>query len=146
MKTSRLRPISAKKVAAGQKYPALKRSRIKKRARPAKETNRIYGPKTRREWMKTLPCSACGVVGYSEGAHVLGNGGMSRKADADTQAPLCGLNYWPTTKVAYLYAGCHNLYDRHRDVFNARFPDFDAKRAAEETEQLRQEYQMRNQK
>lgn len=117
-----------------RKAKPIKRSAIKKRKRPASETLRIYGPPARRRWMKTLPCSACGVVGYSEGAHVLGNGGMGRKADYDTQAPLCG------ARGALLFAwrsapeGCHNLYDEHRSTFNAIYPNYNSEKAAAETQ------------
>lgn len=119
---------------------ALKSSgRIKTKKRKASETLRIYGPPARRAWMKTLPCSACGVVGYSEGAHVLGNGGMSRKADSDTQAPLCGpRGQLPAPDVvvplfnasAGFYVGCHVLYDDYRWIFEKKFPDFDPEKAA----------------
>lgn len=88
--------------------------------------------------MKLQPCSACGAVGYSEGAHVLGNGGMSRKADADTQAPLCGRR-WSEDGESFLL-GCHTLYDEHRWMFDIDFPEYDPEKAARETEQKWQEH------
>lgn len=60
---------------------------------------------------------------------------MSRKADADTQAPLCGVR--PDRRPGtYLYTGCHALFDRYRPVFNARYPDFNPETAAATTENL----------
>ena len=109
----------------------IKRTRIRKHPRKPSETLRIYGPLARRKWMKLQPCSACGVVGYSEGAHVLGNGGMSRKADYDTQAPLCGYRMLSTSSETI---GCHKLYDDYRWIFDEEFPGFDPEISAAETE------------
>ena len=50
---------------------------------------------------------------------------MSRKADADTQAPLCGPGPKRETHYYTIYVGCHTLYDEHRSVFNQAFSDFD---------------------
>ncbi len=108
----------------------IKRTRIKKRSRKPSETLRIYGSPARRKWIKTLPCSACGVVGYSEGAHVLGNGGMSRKADYDTQAPLCGLRFIYSERATTMYIGCHRVFDEMRWEFDRRFPHFSPEQAA----------------
>lgn len=125
------------------------RSAVKKRSRPKSETLRIYGPPERRAWMKILPCSACGVVGYSEGAHVLGNGGMGRKADAKTQAPLCGphdvvrsISYHgaPFVRERGLFMGCHRQFDEFRGFFNAFHPDFNAETAASDCEQAWQNH------
>lgn len=115
------------------------RSAIKRKPRPKSETLRIYGSPTRREWIKTLPCSACGVVGYSVGAHVLGNGGMSRKAAADTQAPLCRNRGWVVAII-----GCHALYDDYPWIFKQQFPDFNAEDAAADTERKWQEEHKQN--
>lgn len=115
------------------------RKPLKKRPRKKSETLRIYGPPARRVWMKTLPCSACSVVGYSEGAHVLGNGGTGRKADYDTQAPLCGPRADATDPWSWdgtTYIGCHKLFDDYRWRFSARFPDFDPAKVARETEEM----------
>lgn len=129
-----IRRISKKRSERGEKYH-LKRSAIRKKPRKPGETLRIYGPPARRKWMKTLPCSACGVVGYSEGAHVLGNGGMSRKADADTQAPLCHTMPvpYPALSMSFAVGGCHILYDEHRSIFDAEFPNYDPEIAARTT-------------
>lgn len=130
-----MRKISAKKLAKlGGKMPfsTASRTAVKRKPRPKAETERIYGPPARRKWMKLQPCSACGVVGYSEGAHVLGNGGTGRKADADTQAPLCGIR--PEHNRTGTYLGCHILFDRYRSDFNRRFPEFDPIKASVKTE------------
>ena len=63
--------------------------RTRNRKRKAANLERAHGPAERREWIKTLPCANCGIVGYSEGAHIK-NGGMSKKADARFTIPLCG--------------------------------------------------------
>lgn len=58
--------------------------------RKAENHKRAYGGKHRIEWMKSLPCVACGYHGPTlrEVAHVT-TGGMGRKADADQTVPLC---------------------------------------------------------
>jgi hypothetical protein len=73
----------------------VKRSRIKRRARPEEQTERIYGSDDRREWMTRQPCIFCGKR-PSVSAHIRG-GGTGRKADASETAPMC-------TK-------CHDGYD-----------------------------------
>lgn len=83
-----------------------------------------------------MPCAACGRVGFSENAHVLGNGGLSRKADADTIAPLCGEIFVVTGPISeHTSDGCHRLFDEHRSDFDARFPDFNASTEASKCEQ-----------
>lgn len=63
---------------------------VKKKARPASETKRIYGSKQRVAWVKSRPClvanGAC--EGLIENAHTT-TGGMGRKADACHVVPLC---------------------------------------------------------
>ena len=86
---------------------ALKRSGIKKANRKRKAANleRAHGPAERRAWIKTLPCANCGIVGYSEGAHIK-NGGMARKAEASQTIPLCG--WHPSAKPGgHDLMGCH---------------------------------------
>ncbi len=80
----------------------MKRSPMRKRSRSASEFARVYGSKERVEWVKSLPCVGCGI-GPSVNAHTVG-GGTSRKADAETIAPLC---HW-----------CHLKYDQHRAPFD----------------------------
>jgi hypothetical protein len=112
----------------------MKKVRIKPNPKKtAKRLERTHGPKARREWTHTLPCAACGILGYSVAAHVLGNGGMGRKRDASTTAPLCAPHYDGWNGFTF---GCHARFDHHRRDFDARFPDFDPERAAAETEKL----------
>lgn len=94
----------------------LKRSAVKPRnaARKRREFARAYGSRERVEWVKSLPCAACGVVGFSENAHVA-SGGAGRKADASQIVPLCGPHYCPPD---FSFIGCHAMYDR-------RIPPFD---------------------
>ena len=100
-----------------KRTPLRHRSPIGRTAAPRKrgkkhatEWARKYGSKARVAFVKSLPCAACGIVGYSENAHVMGNGGMSRKGDADTIAPLCGPRPLPISRG--LYPGCHRLVDK----------------------------------
>lgn len=72
------------------------------RKRRKKNSARAYGPKERREWVKTLHCRVAIKVfalgGFSpcsgdiDQAHV-GNGGMSRKADASWVFPCCNRHH-----------------------------------------------------
>ena len=62
-------------------------------ARRKREWDRAYGSKERVQWVRTLPCVACGRVGFSENAHVTNtdkSGGGSRRAGYQCIAPLCG--------------------------------------------------------
>ncbi len=88
--------------------------------RKRKTHEKAHGPKARGEWIATLPCAACGVVGYSQPAHVLGCAGMGLKKGPETIAPLCG----PRMNGCRLYIGCHNLYDRAHWEFAKRYPNF----------------------
>ncbi len=86
-----------------------------------------HGSKARNDFVGTLPCSACGVEGHSQPAHVLGNGGMGKKKGPETIAPLCG------PQPCYdgdIYDGCHALFDRKRWEFNLTFPNYDPAEAA----------------
>lgn len=40
-------------------------------------------------WIRTLPCSACGVAGQSQAAHTGLDGGMGMKASDSSCIPLC---------------------------------------------------------
>lgn len=101
--------------------------------RQAREMIRKYGTSHRRHFIRRLPCSSCGIEGYSQNAHVLKvNGGMGRKGDASGVAPLCG--------PRYADVGCHALWDRHRDKFAARFPWYDPAVICETTERAYQAY------
>ncbi len=91
--------------------------------RRRKTHEKAHGPKARGRWIATLPCAACGVVGYSQPAHVLGNSGMGKKKGPETIAPLCGprllLKRWAT-----MYDGCHRLFDERRWDFDEMYPEF----------------------
>lgn len=101
-------------------------------ARKRREFVRTYGSEERTIFVKTLPCAACGVLGFSVNAHVGTEGkGAGRKANADQVAPLCctrGEDGGPMT------LGCHVLYDEHQQQFAARFPEFHALQAAMDCE------------
>lgn len=84
----------------------LKRSAIKRKHRKPSEFKRIYGPKGYVEWIHEQPCIACGVVGFSECAHIK-TGGMGRKDDWTDTVPLCGLK---PIGVGYSVSGCHEAF------------------------------------
>lgn len=80
----------------------MKRSRINPvSARRQKEWARAYHSEERVRWVKHHPCLVCGRT-PSENAHTR-SGGMGRKADADTIAPLCHEH--------------HHEYDNHKATF-----------------------------
>lgn len=114
-----------------RKKPLARSAHPKKRARPAKKTLRIYGSPARRKFVKSLPCYTCHVEGYTEQAHCAPSSekGTGYKAGYLWIVPLCGRRggWWPER-------GCHILFDRFRDEFNMRFPDFDPEKAASETQ------------
>lgn len=117
----------------------MRRTAIKRKSRPKAGTSRIYGPPERIALVKSLPCAACGIVGYSENAHVLGNGGMGRKSDYQTVAPLCGPHPFHSRILVTAFpdqghVGCHRLFDVHREEFTRQFPNFNAEQAAADTE------------
>lgn len=105
-------------------------SSIVKRAPDAEETTRSMGTPARRKFVRSLPCAACGIERYSQNAHLLGNGGTGRKEDHTTIGPLCA----PHPHVGPFSEGCHNAYDEHRWLFDARFPDFNPEAVAAKTE------------
>ena len=107
----------------------IRRSAIKRKKRPASETNRIYGPPARRKFVASLPCAACVVVGYSENAHIE-TGGMGRKSDYTKIVPLC------SHESPHGHYGCHR---RLHNVGRYRFQflhDIDLDQCAAETEKL----------
>jgi hypothetical protein len=126
-----------------RKTPIARTTRLKStgrikpnRKRTAKTKLASSGSLARRKFIATLPCAACYVVGYSQGAHVLGNGGMGKKKGPLTIAPLCG----PRPGIRAMYPGCHWLYDNQRWQFYEINPGFHAERAAEQTEQAYQHH------
>lgn len=85
-------PLRSREPARGGEIKRKTRMKGANRERKAANLERAHGPAERREWIKTLPCANCGIVGYSEGAHIK-NGGMSKKADARFIVPLCGQHH-----------------------------------------------------
>ncbi len=67
---------------------AQQRGRKRNAKRKAKEFERAYGGESRLKFVQSLPCAACGLVGFTENAHIAG-GGMGRKANYDKTVPLC---------------------------------------------------------
>ena len=120
------------------RHSSLKRSQrpIKKKPRSKAERLRIYGPPGRVEFVKSLPCAACGVVGYSENAHVppKGEAGTGYKADYRFIVPLCGPRPW--NAAGQMFIGCHEQYDDVQWAFDMEHPDFDAEKACAQTETL----------
>ncbi len=109
-----------------------RKTRVKpvNRKRKASEFKRAYGSKERVAWVKARPCEACNVIGYSENAHLLGNGGAGRKGHHTTIGALCGPR---PAAHDFVWPGCHSLYDEHRSSFDQIFPDFDPELVAGET-------------
>ncbi len=129
-------PKPAKRIKKARK--AIVRTPMKKKKPSAKETTRSMGTKARREFVASLPCAACGVVGYSQNAHLLGNGGKGRKKHHTTIGPLCGPR--PNRYSDTTYLGHHALYDKYRIEFDFDFPHFYAEAVAAETEELWQSH------
>lgn len=112
-----------------RKTPMKRGGRIKPNATRAKvRTDRTHGPKSFRAFTAQAPCSACGILGYSQAAHLLGNGGMGRKQDWTTIAPLCGPH--PTASGG-ICPGCHARFDELLWEFNDLFPTFNPEAAVE---------------
>ncbi|MDP9203501.1 MAG: hypothetical protein M3P26_16460 [Gemmatimonadota bacterium] len=111
-----------------------RRTAVKRKKRSKSDFARIYGSKQRVEFVKSLPCAACGIEGFSENAHVppKGEAGTGYKADWRLTAPLCG----PREDGVLSYIGCHRMYDRHRSTFYKWYPTFDIAKAAADTERL----------
>jgi hypothetical protein len=139
--------IAKKSYPKRSSKPIARKARPRKRnpARKAREFARTYHSVERVEFVKGMPCAACGVVGYSENAHLppKGEAGAGYKADYRFIAPMCG-PYWhsggkPCSDEKYdalPYNGCHYLYDKRRWAFVKLYPDFDAEQACQQTEEL----------
>lgn len=118
------------------------RKAARKSKRKPSEFARIYGSKARVEWVKSLPCGACYVAGYTENAHLTPKGekGTGYKGHHRFIAPLCG----PRPLVGYhyhqlymeggLYIGCHRLRAEYPVTFAVCFPGFNPERAAAQTQ------------
>lgn len=106
-----------------KRTPLQRKSRLKRgkqlvksnRKRRAKRFETDFGGKEFLALIHSLPCSICGVVGYSVAAHLKSRGAGGK---ADVIAPLCstrldfagvfiGYGRWTT------HVGCHERYDAH---------------------------------
>lgn len=95
--------------------------------RRAKGFARAYHSEERVLFVKGLMCCVCTVEGFTENAHIEGDG-AGRKAHYTKIVPLCGSRYG--------YLGHHNwLHAKGREEFEARF-DIDLDQEAAETEAL----------
>ena len=101
------------------------------RVRARDEFKRTYGSRARQKFVNLRACSACGVWGYSQNAHVLGVDGMGRKLGYKTIAPLCGVR--PDGEGG-VYPGCHSRFDTAPADFRAKFPTYNPAKAARQTE------------
>jgi hypothetical protein len=120
-----------------KRTPLVRKTRIPpvNRKRRVSKFARTYHSKARVRFVKSLPCAACGIVGYSENAHVLGNDGMSRKGHYTTIAPLCR-----TFVRSGRHQSCHSWFDIFPKSFATAHPSFNPARAAAETEQAWQAF------
>jgi hypothetical protein len=125
-------PVPKKPRRPRSRQPLKRGGRIRARnqKRHSREWRRAYGSVERVEFVKGLPCVACGIVGYSDNAHVE-SGGTARKADADKIAPLCGR----AVEEAFLdRVGCHTAFHAlGREWIEARY-SLDLQQCAAETE------------
>lgn len=67
---------------------------IRRKPRSKAATIRIYGTPAHQQFLRSLPCLGCARIGTDERPHHLHhvrNGGLSKKADAKYQVPLCCL-------------------------------------------------------
>ena len=107
-----------------------KQMRKVNRARKAADDLRVYGSKARQKWVSLQPCAACGVWGYSQGAHMEGPEGLGLKKGFKTIAPLCTVRPDHRDKNATMWPGCHHLFDEKQEEFKRHFPRFNPARAA----------------
>lgn len=103
--------------------------RQKNAQRAAGEFRRTLHSRARQKFVSMQPCSACGVWGYSQNAHVEGIEGAGMKGHYTTVTSLCG----PRPDGTGIYIGCHRLHDTKFEEFRKRFPSFNGKRAAKAT-------------
>lgn len=118
-----------------------RKSPVKKvnRKRRASEFARCYHSKERVAFVKSLPCAACGFVGFSQNAHVVDDGtkGGGRKSGYGCIAPLCGPR--PAFIFGVTYPGCHHIYDTDPYRLRMRYVTFNEWQAARDTEAAWQE-------
>lgn len=110
--------------------PMKRGGRIKPKPRSAGEFARIYGSRERVAFVKSLPCAALVLHQVCDGpidnAHTQ-TGGMGRKANADTIAPMCRKH--------------HREYDERRGILAFPWARFLIVGVAAETERLWQSNQ-----
>jgi len=116
------KPISAPRPPKGL--------RKENKTRAKNEFERCYLSRARQKFVNLRACSACHVWGYSENAHVLGDGAAGMKGPYTSIAPLCSVRPDGNT----IYEGCHRFSHRDPSAFRARFPDFNPRKAARETQ------------
>jgi hypothetical protein len=87
--------------------PPKRGGKIKPKPRSASEKQRIYGPKGRVEFVKSLPCANCGTRAFLPVREIVNahtaTGGTGRKADYTTIVPLCSNRHC---------VGCHDIQHR----------------------------------
>lgn len=117
------------------------------RARASAEEMRCYGPPARRKLVTLGPCAACGSTELCDNAHVLGNDGAGRKQGYKTITSLCRPRFATAEEIRDgevaangMWPGCHSVFDTAPAKFRARFPEFNAKKAARETERRWQRF------
>jgi hypothetical protein len=79
--------------------------------------------------VRSMPCFACGVVGYSQAAHPNEGKGMATKADDNRAFPMCG----PRPGEA----GCHALLDQGGRLNKDERREFERQAGRRTYEQLR---------
>lgn len=107
----------------------LGRTAIKRKKRKPTEWARCYHSMARVSFVKSLPCAWCGIVGYSQNAHLMGNAGMGRKGDYTEIGPLCS----PRGN------GCHWKFDQYWEEFSNSAVREVVRESAERTEHLWQQ-------
>lgn len=94
----------------------LRRTAMKKRRQSRAQLERIYGSPEFRAWIHSLPCQLCGVVGFTQQAHV-GKHAMGKRLDWTHTTALCG-----PFSIAADHAhgksrameGCHQKFDQRK--------------------------------
>lgn len=138
----KLLPTSCPKSARKSKRKRKPLPKPTKRIRPnAKRQRRLFkqnfGGKDYRNYIASLPCDICGVVGFSDPAHLTARGAGGK---ANVLAPLCHYRVIDRSGPLTTFAlGCHERYDdydpeirqyesRLRENAAKRYADFNAQR------------------
>ncbi len=126
--------MTLKRTSAPARKTPLKRGGRPKVNRQRKAANfaRQYHSVERVEFVKSRPCDACRVVGYSENAHVGRRSGAGRKGPYTEIASLCGPRVIPPHFT--FFAGCHWQFDNDKTSFYYDNPGFNPEHAARDTE------------